>query len=47
VAWLASPLCAAHVSGEILGVSGGMEGRLLWTEDEVDRRAILARIERD
>jgi NAD(P)-dependent dehydrogenase (short-subunit alcohol dehydrogenase family) len=47
VAWLASPLAAGHVSGEILGVSGGMEGRLLWNEDEVDRRTILARLDRD
>ncbi len=47
VAWLASPTAAAHVTGEIVTVAGGMEGRLLWNEDEVDRRSILARLERD
>jgi 3-oxoacyl-[acyl-carrier protein] reductase len=47
VAWLASPTAAAHVSGEILTVAGGMEGRLLWNEDEIDRAAILARLERE
>jgi 3-oxoacyl-[acyl-carrier protein] reductase len=46
IAFLASPTAAAHVSGEILTVAGGMEGRLLWTENEVDRAAILARLER-
>lgn len=46
VAWLASPTAAAHVSGEVLAVAGGMEGRLLWGEDEIDRKAILARLER-
>ena len=45
VAWLASPSAAAHVSGEVIGVHGGMEGRLLWSEDEIDRAAILARLE--
>jgi 3-oxoacyl-[acyl-carrier protein] reductase len=47
VAWLASPTAAAHVSGEFVTVAGGMEGRLLWNEDEVDRRSILARLERE
>jgi 3-oxoacyl-[acyl-carrier protein] reductase len=46
VAWLASPTAAAHVSGEVLAVAGGMEGRLLWSEDEVERAAILARLAR-
>jgi 3-oxoacyl-[acyl-carrier protein] reductase len=46
-AWLASPTAAAHVSGEIVAVAGGMEGRLLWNEDEVDRAAILARVARE
>jgi len=46
-AWLASPTAAAHVSGEIVAVAGGMEGRVLWNEDEVDRRAVMERIARD
>jgi 3-oxoacyl-[acyl-carrier protein] reductase len=45
-AWLASPLAAAHVSGEIIAVSGGMEGRCLWDEGEIERRAVLARVAR-
>jgi len=45
-AWLLSPLAAAHVSGERVAVAGGMEGRLLWNEDEVDRAEILARVAR-
>ena len=47
VAWLASPSAAAHVSGELIAVAGGMEGRLLWNEDEVERAAILARLRRE
>jgi len=47
VAWLASPSAAAHVSGEIVSVAGGMEGRLLWNEDEVDRAAVLRRLQRE
>lgn len=46
VAWLASPLAAAHVSGEIVAVAGGMEGRCLWNEGEIDRQAVLARVAR-
>ena len=46
VAWLASPTAAAHVSGELVGVAGGMEGRIQWNEDEVDRSAILERVAR-
>jgi 3-oxoacyl-[acyl-carrier protein] reductase len=45
-AWLASPTAAAHVSGEIVSVAGGMEGRVLWDGDEIDRAAILARVAR-
>jgi 3-oxoacyl-[acyl-carrier protein] reductase len=29
IVWIASPVAAAHVTGEVLGVAGGMEGRLL------------------
>jgi 3-oxoacyl-[acyl-carrier protein] reductase len=31
IAWAASPVAAGHVTGEILTVAGGMEGRLLRT----------------
>jgi len=47
VAWLASPRAAAHVTGEVLTIAGGMEGRLLWNEDEVERGPILERLERE
>lgn len=40
VVFLASPVAARHVSGEVLTVAGGMEGRLLWGRDEVDAAAI-------
>ena len=44
---LASPLASAHITGQVLTVAGGMEGRLLWNEDDVDRDAVLARLTRD
>jgi len=36
VVYLASPLLAAHVSGQVLTVAGGMEGRLLHQRPAVD-----------
>jgi len=36
VVYLASPLLAAHVSGQILSVAGGMEGRLLHRPEAVN-----------
>jgi 3-oxoacyl-[acyl-carrier protein] reductase len=36
VVYLASPRLAGHVSGQILTVAGGMEGRVLYAPDEVD-----------
>ena len=35
MAFLASHRAAGHISGECLSVDGGMEGRLLWKQDEV------------
>ncbi|KAF9890785.1 hypothetical protein FE257_005355 [Aspergillus nanangensis] len=35
MAFLASHRAAGHISGQCLSVDGGMEGRLLWKEDEV------------
>jgi 3-oxoacyl-[acyl-carrier protein] reductase len=35
VVYLASPQLSGHVSGQILTVSGGMEGRVLYQPDEV------------
>ncbi len=34
IAYLASDKAAGHVSGEIIEVTGGMEGRLLYEKDE-------------
>jgi 3-oxoacyl-[acyl-carrier protein] reductase len=45
--FLASPLLASHVTGQVLTLAGGMEGRLLWTADELDRLQVLARLQRD
>jgi 3-oxoacyl-[acyl-carrier protein] reductase len=36
VLFLASSRVAGHISGQVVTVSGGMEGRLLWSESEVD-----------
>jgi 3-oxoacyl-[acyl-carrier protein] reductase len=33
--FLSSPILAGHMSGELLTVSGGMEGRVLYTPDEI------------
>jgi 3-oxoacyl-[acyl-carrier protein] reductase len=38
VAFLASDALAGQVTGQILTVAGGMEGRLLWRPEEVDPR---------
>lgn len=43
VTMLASPVCR-HVTGEVLTVSGGMEGRLLWSEEEIDTAKVRARL---
>jgi 3-oxoacyl-[acyl-carrier protein] reductase len=45
--FLASPLLASHVTGQVLTLAGGMEGRSLWNADEIDRLQILARLQRD
>jgi NAD(P)-dependent dehydrogenase (short-subunit alcohol dehydrogenase family) len=37
VAFLASHRAAGHVSGQCLSVDGGMEGRVVWREDEVEK----------
>jgi 3-oxoacyl-[acyl-carrier protein] reductase len=40
VVTLSSPVLSRHVTGEVLTVAGGMEGRLLWEESDVDEDAI-------
>ena len=46
VVLLSSPYAARHMSGQVVTVAGGMEGRVLWEEDEVDARAVLERLKR-
>lgn len=44
VALLASPAAGRHITGEVLTVAGGMEGRVLWEEEEIDPRGVLDRL---
>lgn len=44
---LASPVASRHVSGEILTVAGGMEGRVLWEPEAIDEAAIRDRLRRE
>jgi len=43
--FLASPAASRHVSGEVIAVAGGMEGRSLWESSEIDESAIRRRLE--
>lgn len=45
--FLASPAAARHVSGEVITVAGGMEGRALWESKDIDEGGIRGRLERD
>ena len=40
VVFLSSDLLARHISGQILSIAGGMEGRRLWEPQEVDPLAV-------
>ena len=42
--YLCSPNLARHVSGEVITVAGGMEGRALWEPGDVNEDAIRARV---
>ena len=44
VAVLSSHVASRHTSGQTLTVAGGMEGRLLWGEEQVDEDAVRARL---
>jgi 3-oxoacyl-[acyl-carrier protein] reductase len=44
VLFLSSPVMARHISGEVLTVAGGMEGRVQWEPGEVDEDAVRARL---
>jgi len=41
--FLASPVMSRHVSGEVITVAGGMEGRTLWDSDRIDEDSIRRR----
>ncbi len=45
VVFLSSPALARHVSGEILTVAGGMEGRVQWDPGQIDPDRVRARLE--
>ncbi|TPV94809.1 MAG: SDR family oxidoreductase [Myxococcales bacterium FL481] len=47
VAFLSSPALARHVSGEVLTVAGGMEGRRQWRDAEIDVAAVIDRLQPD
>jgi 3-oxoacyl-[acyl-carrier protein] reductase len=36
ILYLASDTLAGHISGQTITVAGGMEGRVLFTQDEID-----------
>jgi len=41
--FLSSPAAARHVSGQVVTVAGGMEGRVIWEGGEIDEEAIRRR----
>jgi 3-oxoacyl-[acyl-carrier protein] reductase len=47
VVFLSSPALARQLSGEVLTVAGGMEGRRLWTEGQIDPQRVRSRLEPD
>ncbi len=47
VLMLSSHACARHISGEVITVAGGMEGRVQWNVDQVDADAIRERLRQE
>jgi 3-oxoacyl-[acyl-carrier protein] reductase len=45
VAALSSPALSRHVTGEIVTVAGGMEGRVLWNPEDIDESAVRERLQ--
>lgn len=45
--FLCSPALSRHVTGEVVTVAGGMEGRTLWGDADVDPGRIKARLDED
>lgn len=44
---LASPAASRHVTGAFVLVAGGMEGRVLWNDDDVDEERVKLRLAQD
>jgi 3-oxoacyl-[acyl-carrier protein] reductase len=44
VAALSSPALSRHVTGQTITVAGGMEGRVLWADGDVDEAAVRERV---
>jgi 3-oxoacyl-[acyl-carrier protein] reductase len=42
--YLASPAASRHVTGEVITVAGGMEGRALWESADIDEEKIRQRL---
>ncbi len=47
VLFFSSPSAARHVTGEVLTVAGGMEGRVQWELEEIDENRIRRRLRTD
>jgi 3-oxoacyl-[acyl-carrier protein] reductase len=43
VVLLSSPVASRHVTGQVLTVAGGMEGRTLWRDEDIDEEAVRGR----
>jgi len=47
IGYLASPYLSRHVSGEVITVAGGMEGRSLWSDFEIHPDEVRLRLDPD
>ena len=47
VAVLSSHVVSRHTSGQVLTVAGGMEGRALWSPEQIDEDAVRRRLQDD
>lgn len=47
IAWISSPVAARHVSGQVITVAGGMEGRVRWEPEQIDESRVRERLASD
>jgi 3-oxoacyl-[acyl-carrier protein] reductase len=47
VVFLSSPALARHLTGQVLTVAGGMEGRALWRPEQIDPDRVRSRLAED